>query len=46
MGFFQTLDLDRTATQEQIRSRYRELSKKWHPDRIKDPELKAEAQEM
>ena len=37
------LDLKKGATQEEIRARYRKLSKEWHPDRIQDPVKKAEA---
>jgi len=37
------LDLPKGASQPEIKARYRELSKKWHPDRIKEEELKAEA---
>ena len=37
------LDLQRGVTQEEIRSRYRELSKKWHPDKFTDEEEKIEA---
>ena len=40
-----TLDLERGVTQEQIRARYRELTKKWHPDRFPDPEEKQKAHE-
>jgi len=39
------LDLKSGSTQEVIRSRYRELSKKWHPDKFKGEEEKAEAHE-
>lgn len=38
------LELERGASQEDIRSRYRELTKKYHPDMIKDKEAKEEAQ--
>ncbi len=44
--FRQVLHLKRGASQEEIRARYRELTKKWHPDRIKDPAMKEEAQEL
>lgn len=39
------MELKNGASQEEIRSRYRELTKQWHPDRVKDPELKEEAHE-
>ncbi|XP_041374208.1 dnaJ homolog subfamily C member 22-like [Gigantopelta aegis] len=41
---YKVLELDHSATQEEITKRYRELSRKWHPDRHKDLEAKAEAQ--
>ena len=37
------LELKKTATQSEIRSRYRELSKKWHPDKYQSDEDKEEA---
>ena len=39
------LDLKKTASQSEIRSRYRELSKKWHPDKFQDETEKEEAHE-
>ncbi len=42
----QVLDLDPGSSQDEIRARYRQLTKRWHPDRIKEPEKKEEAQEM
>ena len=39
------LNLEKGASQDEIRARYRELSKKWHPDRVKEQEKKAEAHE-
>lgn len=39
------LGLERGATQEDIRGRYKELTKKWHPDMFTDPAEKAEAHE-
>ena len=38
-----TLELERGVTQEEIKARYRELSKKWHPDRFTDEQEKIEA---
>lgn len=35
--------MKKTATQSEIRSRYRELSKKWHPDKYQSEEDKEEA---
>lgn len=43
MLLFQVLELKKTATQSEIRSRYRELSKKWHPDKYQSEEDKEEA---
>lgn len=37
------LELKKSATQSEIRSRYRELSKKWHPDKYLSEEDKEEA---
>lgn len=46
MGFsFQVLGLENNATQIEITSRWRKLSKEWHPDRFVDPIKKKEAQE-
>ena len=42
---FQVLDLKKGTSQADIKARYRELSKKWHPDRVKDPNEKEEAHE-
>lgn len=39
------MGLKATATQQEITSRYRKLSRDWHPDKHKDPEAKKEAQE-
>lgn len=39
------LELKKGASQEDIKARYRELSKKWHPDRFKDEQEKSEAHE-
>jgi len=39
------LDLKRGVSQDEIRARYRELSKQWHPDRFTNEEEKAEAHE-
>jgi DnaJ-class molecular chaperone len=39
----QVLDLTKGVSQEEIRSRYRELSKKWHPDKFLDEDEKEEA---
>ena len=40
-----TLDLPSSASQEEITSRYRKLSRQWHPDRHKDAQAKKEASE-
>ena len=36
--------MEKTATQEDITARYRELTKSQHPDRFTDPTEKAEAE--
>ena len=38
-----TLELERGVTQDEIRAKYRELSKKWHPDRFTGEQEKIEA---
>lgn len=42
---YSVLGLDLGANQTLINSRCRQLSVKWHPDRVKDPQGKQEAQE-
>jgi len=37
------LGLNKGFSQEELKAKYRELTKVWHPDRIKDPDLKEEA---
>lgn len=39
------LDLERGVTQQEIKARYRELTKKWHPDLFPDPVEKERAHE-
>ena len=41
----QVLELKKGATQGEIKSRYRELSKKWHPDKYQNGAEKEEANE-
>lgn len=43
---FQTLDLEKGSSEEQIKKRYKELAKKWHPDKFTNPEEKENAQEQ
>ncbi|CAN7937842.1 unnamed protein product [Ixodes hexagonus] len=40
------LDVPASATQEEITSAYRKLSRQWHPDRFHEPLRKQEAQDM
>jgi len=40
-----TLGLPKGATQEQITKKWRDLSRQWHPDKFREPEEKALAQE-
>lgn len=42
---YSVLDIDSGANQTVINSKCRQLAVKWHPDKVKDPELKKEAQE-
>ena len=39
------LELKEGASQDEIKSRYKELTKKWHPDRFKNEDEKADAHE-
>ncbi|XP_064484572.1 dnaJ homolog subfamily C member 22-like [Ornithodoros turicata] len=39
------LNVPATASEETLRMAYRKLSRQWHPDRVKDPVKKQEAQE-
>jgi len=39
----EVLELNNGASQSEIKARYREMSKKWHPDRYKDEKEKEEA---
>ena len=34
--YYKILEISRTASQEEIKKRYRELAKKLHPDKSKD----------
>ena len=43
---FKVLNLTSSASQEEITSSYRKLSRLWHPDRHHDPVKKAEASEI
>lgn len=40
------LELDRTATKEDIKKSYRNLAKKWHPDKNKSPEATEKFQKL
>jgi curved DNA-binding protein len=45
MNPYKILEVDKTATQEQIKFAYRSLCKKYHPDVVVDPALKKENEE-
>ena len=40
------MKLEKGASQEEIKQRYRELSKQWHPDKFSTPEEKDDAQKQ
>lgn len=42
---YKVLGLSPTASQSEITSRWRALSREWHPDKVKDPSLQRAAQE-
>ena len=43
-GALNTLGLHEESTFDEIKTKYRELSKKWHPDKFQNPEEKLRAQ--
>jgi len=43
--YYQILEVEPNATQEQIKAQYRLLVQVWHPDRFVSPETKAKAEE-
>ncbi|XP_061189329.1 dnaJ homolog subfamily C member 22-like [Saccostrea echinata] len=42
---YKVLNLSDTATEKEIKARYKILVREWHPDKQRDPSKKAEAQE-
>ena len=44
--FYKVFGLDKTATKEDIKKRYRELAKKYHPDVNKNPDATQKMQEI
>ena len=44
--FYKVFGLDKTATKEDIKKRYRELAKKYHPDINKNPDATQKMQEI
>ena len=41
---FQVLGLDSSASQKDIKRNYKKLAMQWHPDKVKDPSQKREAE--
>ena len=37
LGYYEVLDCSPNSTEEELRTKYRELAKFWHPDQNKDP---------
>jgi DnaJ-class molecular chaperone len=44
--YYKVLDLNKIATKEEIKKRYRELAKKYHPDVNKSPDATTKMQEI
>lgn len=42
---YKVLNLSPTATQSEITTNWRQLSREWHPDKVKDPSQQRAAQE-
>ena len=45
-NLYSILDIENTATQEEIKKAYRKLSMSWHPDRNKSPEATEKFKEI
>jgi DnaJ family protein B protein 4 len=43
-SFYTDIGVSDSATQEEVRSAYKKLSRKWHPDKWKDPKEKKQAE--
>lgn len=46
MNYYETLEVPKNASQDEIKKKYRQLALLWHPDRNKSPEAEAKFKEI